>query len=309
VLTAFREVVARPSQSAVRVQCDGKDAALGTVVAADGWVLTKASELKGKTTVKLKDGRELEARVVGVHPDFDLAMLKVEATGLTPAAWAESKTAPVGFWVASAGTGEEPVAVGVVSVAARKADSRSGPRMPPPNSGYLGIALETVAQGAKVSQVMPGTGAAKAGLKVNDVVVALAGRAIKDHDSLIKSIQNYKPGDKVTLKVKRGDEELEFKAELGKRPLDRGSFQNMMGSTLSTRRTGFPTFLQHDSVIKPNDCGGPLVDLDGKVIGINIARAGRTESYAVPAEAIQPLLNDLKSGKFAPPPAPAEEKK
>ena len=43
VLAAFRQVVARPSLSTVRVKCDGKDAALGTVVRADGWILTKAT--------------------------------------------------------------------------------------------------------------------------------------------------------------------------------------------------------------------------------------------------------------------------
>lgn len=48
-----------------------------------------------------------------------------------------------------------------------------------------------------------------------------------------------------------------------------------------------------------------MVDLDGKVIGINIARAGRTESYAAPTQAVLPLLYDLMSGKLAPkPPAP-----
>ena len=58
--------------------------------------------------------------------------------------------------------------------------------------------------------------------------------------------------------------------------------------------------MQHDSVLRPRDCGGPIVDLDGKALGINVARAGRTESYAVPSEAILPLLADLRSGKLAP---------
>jgi hypothetical protein len=53
VLAAFRSVVAKPSQSTVRILCDGKDAALGTVVAADGWIVTKATELKGKVVCKL----------------------------------------------------------------------------------------------------------------------------------------------------------------------------------------------------------------------------------------------------------------
>jgi serine protease Do len=42
------------------------------------------------------------------------------------------------------------------------------------------------------------------------------------------------------------------------------------------------------------------VDLEGRVIGINIARAGRTESYAIPADIVTSLLEPLKSGKLAP---------
>src|SRR5439155_21464335 len=80
-----------------------------------------------------------------------------------------------------------------------------------------------------------------------------------------------------------------------------GNPQERMGSDLSNRRGGFPFILQHDTVLKPKDCGGPLVDLDGKVVGINIARAGRTESYAIPSEKVQALLEDLNSGKLAPP--------
>jgi serine protease Do len=52
--------------------------------------------------------------------------------------------------------------------------------------------------------------------------------------------------------------------------------------------------LQHDTVLKPEECGGPIVNLDGKAIGINIARAGRVESYAIPSEAVLPILEELK---------------
>ena len=64
----------------------------------------------------------------------------------------------------------------------------------------------------------------------------------------------------------------------------RSEFQNNLGGRLSVRRFGFPVALQHDTVLRPDDCGGPVVDLDGRVIGFNIARAGRTESYAIPTE-------------------------
>src|SRR4051812_38379590 len=45
MLAAFREVVAQPSRSVVRVRADGRDVAMGTIVGADGWVLTKNSEI------------------------------------------------------------------------------------------------------------------------------------------------------------------------------------------------------------------------------------------------------------------------
>ena len=59
--------------------------------------------------------------------------------------------------------------------------------------------------------------------------------------------------------------------------------------------------LQHDTVLAPNECGGPLIDLDGKTVGINIARAGRVETYAIPAETVAALLPDMKAGKYPPP--------
>lgn len=299
VLAAFRDVVATPRQSTVRVLGDGTQKVFGTVVGSDGWILTKASELKGNLTVHLASGKELEAKLVGVHEPFDLAMLKVETRGLTPVAWRDSKETPVGNWVAAVGTSESPVAVGVVSVAVRKGGLRAAPD---PSGGYLGVQLEPADGGIKVAEVSPGSPAEKAGLKVNDIITALEGKAISDVDALIAQVQRRKPGETVTLRVHRKGEEMDHKAVLARRPanLTRGFDQNAMGSELSRRRDGFPVFLQHDTVLKPSECGGPLVDLDGKAIGVNIARTGRTDSYAIPSEAIVPILHELMSGSLAP---------
>jgi serine protease Do len=64
---------------------------------------------------------------------------------------------------------------------------------------------------------------------------------------------------------------------------------------LSERRVLFPSALEHDTVLLPNQCGGPLVDLEGNVIGINIARANRVASYAIPADVARPLLESFKT--------------
>jgi serine protease Do len=302
-LAAFRDAVVKPSYSVARILCDGKDAALGTVVGADGWILTKASELSGKAACQLRDGRKLDAQVVGVNEEYDLALLKVDAKDLKPVEWADSKTATPGEWVVSPSLGSEPAAVGVVSVATRTLP-KGELRMETfnPNSGFLGVSTAPADGGPRITTVEKGGAADKAGVKVDDKILSLSGKVVELPEDLQGAMQRTKPGQEVVLKVKRGEEELELKATLGKRPAggDRSDMQNRMGSTLSGRRGGFPIVLQHDAVLKPNECGGPLVDLDGKAVGVNIARAGRVESRAVPSEVVQTLLPDLKSGKLAP---------
>lgn len=302
-LKAFKEVVAKPSESTVRIQCDGKDTALGMIVGPDGWILTKANDLRGDIAVKLRDGKTYDARWVGVNQQHDVALLKIEATGLKPVDFTDSKKVAVGNWLACAGIGETPVAVGVVSVATR-AMPKNAMNFPIANAkvGYLGVQLEPGDGHPRVQQVMPDTPAAKIGLKDKDLILALNGATMSEPDGFIKEIAKFKPGDVVTLKVRRGDVELDLKPKLDRRPagMNRGDLQNRMGSELSSRISGYPTILQHDSVVKPVDCGGPIVDLEGRVVGINICRAGRVESWAVPAEVIQPLLFEMMAGKAPP---------
>ncbi len=261
-LAAFRAATAEASQSTVRVLCDDKDAALGTIVGPDGWILTKHSQLSGRVSCMLKDGRTLEAKLFGVHEAFDLAMLKVEATDLPAVKFTESKAAAVGSWLVSVGLGENPVAVGVMSVATRTPPPtpNRGGRGGPPRFGPIGpnrtlvLGATTVGLLASLSAQSPLLAASAVGPSRLPPSFGRRGR------------------------------------------LD----QNRMGSELSVRNTGFPTYFQSDTVIKPQDCGGPICDLEGHVLGINIARAGRVESYSIPSEALTPLLTDLMSGKLAP---------
>src|SRR5262249_1275005 len=74
----FKPVVEKASESTVRIKCDDKDCALGTVVDPNGLILTKLSELKGAIYVRLPDGSEYEGTRVAEHKDTDLALLKVD---------------------------------------------------------------------------------------------------------------------------------------------------------------------------------------------------------------------------------------
>ncbi|NQU26001.1 MAG: trypsin-like peptidase domain-containing protein, partial [Candidatus Nealsonbacteria bacterium] len=294
VKSSFREVVAAAAKCAVRVKCDGKDAALGTIIGPDGWVLTKASQLKGDIVCRFRDERELEAQLVGVHKQFDLAMLKIDAHDLPEIQWNTAKL-DVGQWVAAAGPADDPLAIGAVSVPARRIIAIPG---------QLGVVLKDGKGGAEADKVLPKSPAEKAGLKPNDLITHVNGKPTANIQEVIAAVRTYRIGDKVELTLKRKDKELKITATLGRvdSPASRKrDMQNSMGVGLSKRRDDFPIVVQHDTVVRPADCGGPLVDLSGKVVGVNIARGGRTETYTAPADALLPLMYDLMSGRLTPP--------
>ncbi len=299
VRAAFREVVAGARQAIVEIKVDDNKVALGGIVGPDGWILTKASALAGSITCRLFDGRELDARIVGASREFDVAMLKVEAKQLPKLAISETIVPVVGSWLASVGMDSYPLAVGVVSVE---------PREIPHQAGILGIQLDAVAGQALIVRVFPGSAAAKAGLLVNDTILEIDGVATPTREALVRRVQEFNPGDHVSLKIERDGEQLTLEAILmgrfpGLRP-SRNEFQNRLGSGLSERRFGFPSAFQHDTVINAADCGGPVVNLDGEVVGFNIARSGRTETYAITAASISKLLYELMSGNLKPEPEP-----
>ncbi|MBX9581700.1 MAG: S1C family serine protease, partial [Gemmataceae bacterium] len=294
--------VAAANAATVRVLADDKAVALGTVVSADGYILTKASELRGTLTVRRGDGSEHDAEVVGVHKPTDLALLKIAATGLKPVAFADTKGAAVGDWLAAAGTGTAPTGVGIVSVSTRKvawgfaADTTINR-----NRGFLGVTLadDDPKGGAVVRAVSPGGAAAKAKVARGDVIVEVNGAEVTGAAGLMEVMDAYRPGDKVTVRLRRAGEEVELQLKLtGNVEKSRSDIQNEMGGELSGRRTGFPAVLQTDLVVAPMNCGGPVVDLDGKVLGVCIARGGRVETWVLPGELIRPLVDDLKAGKY-----------
>jgi serine protease Do len=307
VLLAFREIVAEPTKSTVQIYCDGYRSALGTIVRSDGYVVTKASELKGKIECQLASGgKKHEAQEVTRDSATDLAILKINAQNLPVIQWASGDLPPVGSWLATpalVGAGTDitnPVAIGVLSVAARKI-------LPP--QAALGIRLDTVDEVARVAAVEDDMAADRAGMKAGDVIRKVNGKEIKGASQLRQTIFSYQPGDKVTLLIERNGQEQTLYATLGSMAQlvhgDRAEFQNSLGGPLSERRAGFPLAIQHDSVLKPAECGGPIVDLDGKAVGLNIARAGRVESYALPASIVRETIDRLLQPQLTSAPAEA----
>ncbi|MBI4888266.1 MAG: trypsin-like peptidase domain-containing protein [Acidobacteria bacterium] len=105
----------------------------GVVVSPDGLVLTNNHVVAGESgrlslrqlpavTVALGDAREMEARIVGVDPATDLALLKIPASSLPTVPWGDSSRLRVAEWVLAIGNPfqlNQTVTLGIVSALGR----------------------------------------------------------------------------------------------------------------------------------------------------------------------------------------------
>jgi len=82
---------------------------------------------------------------------------------------------------------------------------------------FMGVQGDPESKEAKIVDIVPDGPAAKAGLKVNDVVLKFDGQKVGPYSELAALIRKKKPGDVVTLEVQRGSETMSFKVTLGKR--------------------------------------------------------------------------------------------
>jgi serine protease Do len=97
----------------------------GFVIERDGQILTNYHVIQNaeRIMVKFSDGRSLQARVLGIDPDTDIALIKVDAGNLPVAPMGDSEALRVGEWVCAIGNPlayEHTVTVGVVSYLGRK---------------------------------------------------------------------------------------------------------------------------------------------------------------------------------------------
>jgi serine protease Do len=96
----------------------------GFIFSADGYVLTNAHvvEAADEITVKLNDKREFKAKIIGSDRRTDIALLKIEATGLPAVKFGDPNKLKVGEWVIAIGSPfgfENSVTAGIVSAKGR----------------------------------------------------------------------------------------------------------------------------------------------------------------------------------------------
>ncbi len=280
------------SSSAV-IRAKGQELAYGVVVSADGHILTKASEIDGvgELDVLVDRAKHGPARVLGVDERWDVALLKVEAAGLVPVVFAPGGKMERGTWVVANGATSRlsrRALGGIISADAREVSASGG--------AALGVVLVNESSRLEIADVPKEGGAAEAGLRKGDVIVAVEGIRVRNLPSLAKSIRDRKAGTVVKVTVKRRKESIVFKVRLSPKAevFDFGKSRNdQMSGDTSRRRSGFPMVIQHDILGNSQSMGGPLLDLEGRCVGMNIARANRAETFAIPVDQLRGVLEGL----------------
>jgi serine protease Do len=267
----------------------------GFFIDTDGHLLTNNHVVEDATSVvvRLVDGREYEAKVVGTDPMTDLALLKIDPPAGRPlpiVELAESPDLQVGDWVLALGSPLEldfTVTAGIVSALGRQLTGRQSAlesfiqtdaAINPGNSGgplvdldgrvvgintaifggprfvgygfaipvdiarkvvrdirefgrvrrpQIGVQIQSVTEadaevyglpdirGAEVVVVQPDSPAARAGLRIGDVILKLNGQEIRNNTALTTGLAQYRPGDEVRLTIFRDRREREVTVTLG----------------------------------------------------------------------------------------------
>jgi len=269
-----------PGQSPNAPAPQEQGAGSGVIVSADGYVLTNNHVVEDakEITVILPDKREFPGKVVGLDPQTDLAVIKVEATDLPFIQWGDSSSLQVGEYVLAVGNPfglNSTVTLGIVSALGRGGMGitqyedfiQTDAAINPGNSGgalvntrgelvgintaifsrsggyqgigfavptklakpvyaslvksgtvvrgFLGVGIQAVtpdlansfqlnkAQGALVTNVMPGSPADQAGIQRGDVIVEYEGQAVEDPRALQGQVVGTVVGNTISLLVMR----------------------------------------------------------------------------------------------------------
>lgn len=285
----------RPSVAEVRVddRWAGVAAHLG-----QGLFVTKASELGPRPTLVLADGTVAAAEVAVREPALDLALLKLAQPGLADGVeaieWADAGPTP-GALVAAVTPADFTPPAGVVCVAARPV---------PPVAGTLPVRVKDAEGGVAVAATFadlttPWLRPPAFPLQVGDIITGVAGEPTKTRDGFNKLLLGDAKqvgahprvaGERVEVAWTRDGKPAS--AWLHLRPAQ--SFATQRVRPYSYRHTGFASAFAADFAARPEHCGAPVVDAEGRAVGLLIARAPFVESLALPAAEVRAAVGRMR---------------
>lgn len=268
----------------------------GVIIDKSGFIVTNNHVVEDAEVVQvtLADGREFRASVIGTDKMTDLAVIKIDAPGLTACRFGDSETVKAGHLVLAIGSPFKfghSVSHGIISAVGRsnvdveidyKNWLQTDAPINPGNSGgplintrgeiigisvaiatesggyqgvgfaipsnvvarvtetlkrgqkmvrgYLGVVIRPVnqtvaevyglsdAQGAMLETIGTDSPAAKAGLKPEDIILAIDGRSVRSLEELQERVALMPPGTRTTFKVWREKSPRDVSVQIGEQP-------------------------------------------------------------------------------------------
>lgn len=348
-------------------QREAKAGGSGVIISEDGYIVTNNHVIEGATKLRvtLPDGRAFDAKTIGTDPATDVALIKIDASGLHTLPFGSSDDLRLGEWVLAIGYPMElqsTITAGIVSAKARQLGAlnnrygiesfiQTDAAVNPGNSGgalvntrgelvgintiiktstgsyvgysfavpetivrkvvvdlkesgvvqraVLGISFRAIDQqfidelgddsdikeigGIYVASVAEGGAASEAGLRKGDVILSVDGVAVNDSATFLEQIGKRRPGDEITLKLRRGEKEITTKATL----------QNKAGETslLSPESVDVEAVLggQFETI---SEKSAKALDIRGGVQVVKIKQGGLLERARIKEGYIITHIND-----------------
>ena len=348
-------------------QREAKAGGSGVIISEDRYIVTNNHVIEGATKLRvtLPDGRAFDAKTIGTDPATDVALIKIDASGLPTLPFGSSDDLRLGEWVLAIGYPMElqsTITAGIVSAKARQLGAlnnrygiesfiQTDAAVNPGNSGgalvntrgelvgintiiktstgsyvgysfavpetivrkvvvdlkesgvvqraVLGISFRAIDQqfidelgddsdikeigGIYVASVAEGGAASEAGLRKGDVILSVDGVAVNDSATFLEQIGKRRPGDEITLKLRRGEKEITTKATL----------QNKAGETslLSPESVDVEAVLggQFETI---SEKSAKALDIRGGVQVVKIKQGGLLERARIKEGYIITHIND-----------------
>ena len=348
-------------------QREAKAGGSGVIISEDGYIVTNNHVIEGATKLRvtLPDGRAFDAKTIGTDPATDVALIKIDASGLPTLPFGSSDDLRLGEWVLAIGYPMElqsTITAGIVSAKARQLGAlnnrygiesfiQTDAAVNPGNSGgalvntrgelvgintiiktstgsyvgysfavpetivrkvvvdlkesgvvqraVLGISFRAIDQqfidelgddsdikeigGIYVASVAEGGAASEAGLRKGDVILSVDGVAVNDSATFLEQIGKRRPGDEITLKLRRGEKDITTKATL----------QNKAGETslLSPESVDVEAVLggQFETI---SEKSAKALDIRGGVQVVKIKQGGLLERARIKEGYIITHIND-----------------
>lgn len=287
-MLAFTELIESSQNSVVGIYVPPRDfIGLATVVGDGSYLLTKASELLEQDlpveecVIRNARYRSGEIELVGIDHTNDLALLKTDMENLTPVNWAPEDP-KLGDWNFSFTDRLRRATSGVISANSRPISSIGS---------FLGVVMSADEERNNlpiVTEISPGSAAELAGIKEGDYLLGINNITYDSIEEFATALQQFTPGQLIQVLVERSEKIYSTNLVLGYRSSleSEQSSNSIIAGKVSLRLSGFGRIYQHTALLTPSMMGGPLLDLEGNCLGINIARLDRTTTFTLTPEQV-----------------------